>query len=321
MRSGNWRRPIVDLGIQDTLCSLIEKTENADPNALPDLRRGNTIIVVSDYGGCHRGSSYESLSLLFADLEALNEWENRRRAIRGRLLSDGRRISFKTLTDRLKQRVPGVFLTAADAIPGLSLTILINKKVSTLFTSLGGVGTSKSDFEAFRTWKPHTLERLLRVCHIVGLILAGLSRANQNVIWITDQDDFAANDKMIRGMTNMSAWVSSTYLSHTLGHLRCGTTKSDDGSRALEDLAALPDLIAGALANVMTSYWSNAVTLPTSVIVPPPVDIPPKVREIMNWFATSQKKLKRLVITIDPIPNSMVLQFRRLKFHSMIVSS
>jgi hypothetical protein len=87
---------------------------------------------------------------------------------------------------------------------------------------------------------------MLRVVHIVSFFLAGLSRAHQNVIWITDEDEIAANDNRMRELTNLFGNISSHYLPHSMGHFRCGTMKSDDGSRQLEDLASIPDLVAGA---------------------------------------------------------------------------
>ena len=39
---------------------------------------------------------------------------------------------------------------------------------------------------------------------------------------------------------------------HNLGRVKLGSTRSDDGSLALEDLAAIPDLAAGAACEVLS---------------------------------------------------------------------
>jgi hypothetical protein len=95
------------------------------------------------------------------------------------------------------------------------------------------------------------LDKAFFAVHVLGVLLAGLAAPGQNVMWFTDEDSIAANDDRVRELTQLFAWISSQYLTFNLGHCRCGTSKCDDGSRQIEDFLAIPDMIAGALAEQM----------------------------------------------------------------------
>jgi hypothetical protein len=80
-------------------------------------------------------------------------------------------------------------------------------------------------------------------------------------------------------------------------------------------LASIPDLVAGALAELLTSQRAEGLVPSSSFIVPPPKRLSKKVTEIMNWFSLSHQPLKRLVFTIEPVTGSTMLHLKRLKFH------
>jgi hypothetical protein len=102
-----------------------------------------------------------------------------------------------------------------------------------------------------KRWKPNVQERLLRVLHLSAFLLSGLSVPGQDVLWIIDEDDIAANVTKLTDLTELFARALSSYSSHTLGHIRCGTTATaDDGGLALEDLTAIADLTTGALGEL-----------------------------------------------------------------------
>ena len=65
-------RTNVDLGFMNTFSECIHQAETKNPNLLPNLRQGSTIMVASDYSGQHSQAFYESLTFLFADLEQGN---------------------------------------------------------------------------------------------------------------------------------------------------------------------------------------------------------------------------------------------------------
>jgi hypothetical protein len=312
-------KPLDDpsFGLMYDFSQSIRSQEINDPGLLPDLRTGSTILVVSDYSGKHDTAFYESLSFLLADIECCTVWEEKRHRLRRRFLTDGRRMAFKNLNDKERKKALPYFLGAADSIPGLSATVLIDKRIESLFSKSGGIDRSQPELEPYAHWRKTSFEKMLRVVHFISFFIAGLSRKNQDIVWVTDEDEIAANEQRLRELTEIWGIVISNYLQHNLRHLRCGTTKLDDGSRQLEDLASIPDLIAGTLTEVFTAQQNEGL-MPTRnlLIVPPARGLSSKAMEVISWFANSSQPLKRLVYLIQPIEGSTSLGIGRLQFYN-----
>jgi hypothetical protein len=307
-----------DLGFMKGFSEFIVQIENEATGLLPDIRQGSTIFVGSDYSGQHNIAQYESYTLLLADLERCGNWETKRQQVRQRFLADGRRMSYKDLRDQLRKRALIPFLIAADSIPGLLVTVLVNKQIDSLFEREGRLNMSKPDLKEYEHWDRAVFEKLLRVLHFVSFFVAGLSRSDQNVLWITDEDEIVANSAKLQEVCNIFLGLCSHYLKHNLRHARIGTTKSDTGIRDVEDLVAVADLAAGALCQLLTEYQTLEWDLSSGLIVPPPKRLPSKAKLIMDWVAESNHPLKRLVFIIDEIEQGgLRLKLRRMKFHAI----
>lgn len=101
----NWRplnKP--DLGFMNMFSGMIEDVKRREAEAIPDIRRGDLLLIASDYGGEHDLAEYRSLSFLFADFHRCQAWEDMRAQLRRIYLTDGRRLSFKTLRDKKKRK-------------------------------------------------------------------------------------------------------------------------------------------------------------------------------------------------------------------------
>lgn len=301
-------------GLMRGFSESISQMELRHPGLLPDIRKGATVFIGSDYGGQHASAKYETYTFILADFENCINWENFRRNWRRLFLTDGRRMSYKNLNDKRCRKALLPFLYAANSIPGIVVTVLVDKRIRTLFEPLEYPEKEKSPID-YRNWKEPVFEKLLRITHFASLFLAGLSRPSQNVIWITDEDEIVPNDARMRDATNLFAIISSHYLNHTLGHFRWGTTKIDSKERQLEDLVSIADLVAGSLSFVFTKY-SEADTVPKSdLIVPPPQNVPRKTKDIMDWFADNTQILKRIVYAIEPLEGRIGFNLKHLRFH------
>jgi hypothetical protein len=258
---------------------------------LPDLRSARTLLLGSDYSGESADSSHLVLSFLMTSLESWSEWEPRRLQVRREYLSDLRRMSFR------RARAP--FLCAANHLHGLSFSIAMNKKCASTFAARPPLDLSNPDFAVYRKWKPAVLEKAFLTLHILGVLLGGLAAPEQDVMWFTDEDNIAANDDRVRELTQLLGWISSQYLAFDLGHCRCGTSRCDDGTRQIEDFLAIPDIIAGALAEQMQHRstdpvcWSNIFWMHRG-------DFSDKTRQITWWFSDSDSPLRRLLCIVDP---------------------
>ena len=201
-------------------------------------------------------------------------------------------MSFKGLNDRRRQQALVPFLRAADSIPGLLFTVIIEKSLKGTVFDFRSEDAEDPSLK-FNHWSASAFQRFVLMGHFGSLLLSGLSAPMQNVLWFTDEDDLAANDSRIIEGTRALATITSNYLPHTLGHLRYGTTKSDPGNRSIEDLAALPDLAAGALNEIIVS------TPISHLLTPAPQSLSAKTRNIAGWLSESFHTLKKITFVID----------------------
>ncbi|HEV8641082.1 MAG TPA: hypothetical protein VGV13_08290 [Methylomirabilota bacterium] len=278
-----------------TIAACIQEAEWRHPGLLPNLDTGPMVMIGSDYAGQHPRYRYEAFALLLANTSDLSAWVSETHQIRHRYLRDRRRFAFSKLGDTRRRRALGPFLETANAMPGLLVAVLISKRAGSLF--LQNNQAAPLDLMQYDHWNRTVLERMLRVVHFVSFFLAGLSSPGQNVIWITDEDDIAANPDRLRELTNLAATVSASYLDHNLGHLRVGTTAIDTGP-VTEDFVAIADLTAGALAEYLTRRGGVAAFI-RGVMTPAPTDLLPKAWRILNWFSDNSQPLRRLVYLID----------------------
>lgn len=309
------RRP--NLGMADSISDMIATEEWRSPGLLTDLRASPTLLVASDYGGEHASAYYQTISLLVADMRGVvASWDLTRRKLRSRFASDGRRLSYKKLGDRQRARMLLPFLAAANQLPGVIATFLIDRRIETFFSSdidITGELVIDSTY-----WKPKAFEKLLRVAHFGSLLIAGMSSQGQNILWITDQDAITANLKKHTEATKVIASVLSGYLSHSVGHIRIGTAQSDDGSLNIEDLLAIPDVVAGAWAEVSSHVARRFGRLAHPVHVMATKNLLRKAHEILLWHSEARHSLKRIAFVIEHVPPD---RFKAHMIHSLVETS
>lgn len=268
-------------------------------DCLPNLRSATTLLVGSDYSGESSGTPYLVFSFLLTSLESWAGWEPKRLEVRRQHLTNSRRMSFKRLGDEQRRQALIPLLEAANNLEGLSFSVALNKKCESLFAARPSLDISNPNFAAFRKWKATALEKAFFAVHVLGVLLGGLAAPGQNVMWFTDEDSIAANDDRVRELTQLFGWISSQYLTFNLGHCRCGTSKCDDGSQQIEDFLAIPDMIAGALAEQM-QLRSEGPSEFSTIFWMHRDDFSNKTREITWWFSDCRRPLRRLVCIIDP---------------------
>jgi hypothetical protein len=243
-------------GMLDSISERIRTEEWRNPDLLTAVNRGHTLLVVSDYGGEHEGSRFQSISFLLADLIYLWHWDDERTHLRRHVLRDGRRLSYHRLeSDQQRANALVPFLRASNSIPGLLITFLIDKRIRSLFERDEASDTLPVIDKAH--WTRRSFERLLRIAHFSALVISGLVGSGQNVLWVSDRDEIVPNDDRHIEACRLFGHVLSHYNTGLMGRLQFATTRSDDGTRRIEDIAALPDFAAGALADVVTSMAST----------------------------------------------------------------
>lgn len=265
----------------------------------PDLRRSHTLLLASDYSGESPDAPYIVYSFLITSTDAWRAWESERLSIRKLFLADSRRMSFKGLGDTQRRQALEPLLEAANRLEGLSFSVAISKRCGTIFSGRPPLDLGNPAFEAYAKWKIHVLEKAFTTVHFLSFLLAGLSFIGQDVFWFTDEDSIAANDQRVCELTQLFAWISSQYLTFNLGHCRCGTARCDDGSRQIEDLLAIPDLIAGALSEQLRLRETTEPSISNVYWMHRP-DFTDKSKAITWWYSQADRPMKRLFCIVDP---------------------
>ena len=287
----------------------MERLQQADRAYFSDLRGYETLVVGTDYGGEHKGATHEVIAVRIAGLADVIGAEARRAVFRQRFLRDGRRMSYKNLGDRRRRAALVPFLQLSGETPGVVVVVLIAKTIRSMFQPADGPEVD----ELLPMWKPNVIEKAMRVMHFVGLLLAGFSRQAQDVLWVTDEDAIVANDARHRAFVEAFARISSHYLTHSLRRLRTASTRSDPGNRSLEDFVALPDLVAGTVADVYRGPISEIEA--NNLIVPLAAAAPRKLRPIVRWLADDAKPARTVVFVVDEAPGGSH-RVRLLRLHA-----
>jgi hypothetical protein len=235
------------------------------------------------------------------DLEASPYLERERRSIRKHFLPDGRRMSFKGLSDRRRKTALIPFLRFADHLVGVCVTMAVRKSIRHICINSKSFDFLQENLRFEGRWNPASLERMLRIVNLVGMLLGGLSKPNQNVYWISDEDQLFANPRTARDLQMMIGKYTSHYVDHPLGELGIGTTAIDPGDRFEEDLAAIPDLLAGAIAEIITAVANSAGGfMPSSgIAIKYPGSFSSKSEIICSWLSDNSHALKRPVILLE----------------------
>jgi hypothetical protein len=267
---------------------------------LPELS-GSSLYVTSDYSGYDSKSKYFVISILVADLDNSKRWEYFRRSVRSIYMADGRRMSFKKLNDanRLKALVP--FLEASDEIEGLCLSIGIRKEIKNLYID-------KKAFESVRNkgvlkgnWSAKSLENMFRIVHFISIVIAGLVKPNQNICWISDEDEILANPTRSSDVAGLISAFTSMYVEHNLGELGVGTTRLDEGDRLEEDFAAIADLAAGAISEMLTKVGNTnpSCSFYDNTAHELPDNLSKKTEVILAWLGDDCRRLKKCILLFE----------------------
>lgn len=286
-------------GLGVALAGVFERRLRRRPCSWLRMPRGRQLLIVCDIGGSQKDQPFETFSFLVMDLDANAEWLAGQRTFRTRILTQPRRMAFKAFNDRVRRRALTPFLALAESLNGILVTFAVHKVER---PTIGDGGATREELAAL--WKPAVANRMLWLIYLGAFLVSGLCVPNQDVMFIIDEDDVAANVPQLTKLTELFGRAVSNQEGPMMGHLRCGTTKSDDGSLALEDLAAIPDLVAGATAEFIGTLTVKGAGPLSPLIQFLPSGVTGKTRMIMPWSLASGGSLERFVCLIDGTPGS-----------------
>ena len=194
----------------DTFDRRLQSSTVTFPRVSP---RGQTLTMIADFGGQHKGQHFDTYAFLVCDHERNSRWIEDQRYFRQTIMPNRRRMAFKAMNDKYRRQALVPFLELADHIEGWLVLFAVSKIGGSLFEELEKSGDVE---QLLRDWRPKVRERLLRIMHFSGFLLSGLSSPNQDVLWIIDEDEVAANARQLTQLTKIFGRVVSNSTSHDL---------------------------------------------------------------------------------------------------------
>jgi hypothetical protein len=286
-------------GLLYNLSESLALIEWRHPGLLQPVTDG-VMIISSDYSGQHQGATHEAHSFLVTTDQALDEWRLVRRQFRSRWLADGRRMSFKQLREPVRWRALIPFLNTTGAIRGNLITFLVDRRIPS-FIEGGPEALAEVFPDCFPPETPRgTMEKMFRLSNFLAILTAGLRREDQRSFWISDHDESLATFQRREQFARLS-----TYLTFGLTHwhkaadLEFATTESPHAPDWAEDLASIPDLIAGACCNISGLLPSYCGTELWTRLVPSSAERDPRARAIANWMATTRGPLRQVLLRLE----------------------
>jgi|tagenome__1003787_1003787.scaffolds.fasta_scaffold20834923_3 hypothetical protein len=138
---------------------------------------------------------------------------------------------------------------------------------------------------------------------MIAFLLSGYSIAEQDVFLLVDQDDIAANDKHLQGLATAFGHIWSNTATHDLRNVTCATTRSDIGDRVLEDLTAIPDLLAGALCEVTRRLTDQGIRPTKGLLLPPTKGLSWKSKILAEFLARKVGRLEKITCVVTSVEN------------------
>lgn len=256
--------------------------------------RGGQLLITCDLGGSQKDQRYETFAFLIHDLDRSQRWLSGQRHLRSAVMRHRRRMAFKAMNDRLRRQALIPFLELAECLDGFLVTFAVDKGARPNMALDDDVHADLAT-----VWKPSVIPRLTWIAYLGAFLISGFATPGQNVMFILDEDEVAANVPQLTKLTHFLAQVCAGHGGPMMGHLRCGTAKSDDGSLQLEDLVALPDLAAGASAEFLWTLDRDGAGILSPLLQQLPRALSWKSRMIMPWLLHEGGSLDRILCIID----------------------
>lgn len=254
------------------------------------------LVIASDFGGEHKGATH-LIYVYLVVATGLEGWRHRMAQLRRETLGE-RTMAYKSLGDGVRQAAFTAFLTAASELDGHLVAIAVDKRKQWLSTQPGSAERFRQAMGLKCIWKARALEGLMRKAHFLALLLSLWAQVGANVTWLTDQDEFVANEKRHDDALLAAGRLSSMYLNQPMGVFALNTTAQDSERWEFEDLCSITDLAAGAISEARTglgldaSWTAHDLEMHTTGLTP-------KAQYVLDWFADDGMRLRKTLISID----------------------
>ena len=266
-----------------------------NPGLFPDLSSDKTIFVFSDYSQI-RGT-YKTYSYFIIGRSGADYFNGLRKQLRRDFRLANRRMSYKNLGDKRKLRALPAFLSCAGAVSGVLVTFAVDARIKYMF--------AEPFFQAWpdlSKYNKNVVEESLRVVHFGAQAIMTVFSTQQNIVWFTDCDAIVANEKYGQLFGNMAeATIRRIFMpQEDIGQIAFGLANIDDGTLEIEDFIAIPDLVAGALCEMLEQLKISDLRIIPKLVLKKPT-IKEKADTICAWIGNAGCPLKKFGIVFDKL--------------------
>lgn len=263
-----------------------------DPSLIPDLSSDETLFLFADYS---RGRGrYKTYSFLLMPQSGVDAFDTERKRLREDFGLGNRRMSFKGLNDGIKLKALPAFLSLAGSVEGLILTFAVSSSIPYMFAD-----QFLEVWPELAAFKKPVLEDMLRIAHFGSQAILIAFSSRQNIFWFTDEDSIVANEAHQQQFGKLSeAIIRKTLPDEEIGEIAFGLTSIDGGGLEIEDLVAIPDLVAGAFCEMLDALSESGQVVTPRITLKKPV-VSRKTDLICASVAHSQSRLKQFGVVFD----------------------
>lgn len=166
--------------------------------------------------------------------------------------------------------------------------------------------------DQLQCWKNKNVRaKFLRLRDIGLVMLNGLGREQQNILWITDNDEIVANKIQLVTANSILKETLNKHLDFRIGGFELKTLDIDSIEKCFEKFCSIIDLTAGGLVDFVGDYH-NANIFPKENEIANPIDHSKlKVNLITNWLSTNEREniLKKITIKINEVgPGNLFIE-------------
>lgn len=276
---------------------------------LPNLSAlaNTTVGIFSDYSGEGDGH-YRTYSFLVCAWGSLDTFRREMKKVRATYDLGDKEFAFKDFRmGSMRRALPAYLDTLNGYVPGLLFTVIVEKKVVSLF---GQQSRSTHDALArmladkgFGTLKPGTAEKIMRIVHTAAYLTTLLGHTGQKVFWMSDHDEICATSEAHNRMLALFRNVLGIYTTRDfplIGGARPFAERSTD----YLDLLSAADVAAGSVGTYFTSR---------NLVGPANAQIKEGADKVLEWLAHDALALKKLCILITACAggtvNSGIVEF------------
>ena len=279
-------------GFVNDVSYIIAKEFWKNPFLIPNTTQDKSTFIFSDYSFIR---NYKTYSFLIIGRSSADYFNMARKIIRKDFNLKNRRMSFKGLNDKNKSSALFPFLSCAGAMDGLLITYAVDSKIKYLFAE-----QFLEVWQELKSLNKKNLEELLRIAHFGGMSIMNAYNGAQNIIWITDNDAFVANEnyKQLFGRIAETLIRNNFLKGEEICKVGFGTTDIDNGSLELEDFTSIPDLAAGAICDMLNELYRKGLHITSKIILQKP-NVKDKTNIICQWIAQTMCPLKKIGIVFD----------------------